>query len=570
MTTTDRDGISQTFIHSCKTLNASCPAVTPNEIARIDGLLIKVTDNFGYSLNFTYNSQSQLITMENPAGNLTLYAYDGDGNLKTVTYPDDTAATTDNPKATYHYGDDPGEAAHVNFDIATNATRTTPPDLGVTYTHALTGITDEDGIRFATYKYDGAGRAVRTVHNGGVARYSLAFSPDDPSTTGVVDPVTTITDPLGSQRSTHFATVLGILKPTATDQPAGSGCGPAASNTTYDPNGNVASRTDFNGHKVCYQHDLARNLETARVEGLASVADCPAALAAAALPANARKASTAWHPDWRLAAKVAEPKRLTTTVYNGQLDPATGAVASCAPAAALVGGKPIAVLCKRAEQATTDPTGAAGLGPTVGGPVRAWAYTYNADGQVLTANGPRGDVLDRTTYAYYPTTAPGHTEGDLWTTANALGHTTTFNSYDGNGRPTQVTAPNGVTTTLAYYPRGWLKSLTVAAADGGNVEATHYTYEPTGLLKTATQPDGSVLTYGYDNAHRLTQVTDSLGNKVSYTLDNLGNRLKDNYWDPTSAPLPDDSVSATGLRAKVTRTYDALARLQTLTTGGGQ
>ena len=108
---------------------------------------------------------------------------------------------------------------------------------------------------------------------------------------------------------------------------------------------------------------------------------------------SARTISTVWHPDWRLKVGVAEPKRVTKWVYNGQPDPsAGGTVASCAPAAALVDGKPIAVVCKKIEQATTDENGASGFSATPVGSARVWTYTYNQWGQVLTATGPRGNV----------------------------------------------------------------------------------------------------------------------------------------------------------------------------------
>ncbi|MEF8720156.1 MAG: RHS repeat domain-containing protein [Candidatus Accumulibacter necessarius] len=35
---------------------------------------------------------------------------------------------------------------------------------------------------------------------------------------------------------------------------------------TYDDNGNLASRTDFNGRLTTYTYELSRNLETRRVE----------------------------------------------------------------------------------------------------------------------------------------------------------------------------------------------------------------------------------------------------------------------------------------------------------------
>ena len=75
-------------------------------------------------------------------------------------------------------------------------------------------------------------------------------------------------------------------------------------------------------------------------------------------------------PTGRLPVKVAEPGRLVTSVYEGQPDPFNGdALASCAPATArLPDDKPIAVLCKRVKQATTDADGHLGMAAT-GNPV---------------------------------------------------------------------------------------------------------------------------------------------------------------------------------------------------------
>jgi YD repeat-containing protein len=274
-------------------------------------------------------------------------------------------------------------------------------------------------------------------------------------------------------------------------------------------------------------YPTTRNLETTRLEGLAPGKACPATPASYTPAANTveRKVTTAWHPDWRLETRQAEPKKLTTWVYNGQPDPTNAnAVANCAPATALLpGGKPITVLCKKVEQATTDLTGASGLAATQTGTARVWSYTYNATGQVLTVNGPRTDVTDVTTYAYYTDTTATHRVGDLSSVTDAAGHVTQFTSYDAHGHPLTVVDVNNVTTTLDYYPRGWLKSSSVGPAAGPTL-ATSYVYDNTGLLKTVTHPDGAVLTYSYDDAHRLTGIADSLGNTVTYVLDAMGNR----------------------------------------------
>ncbi|UJP03693.1 MAG: DUF6531 domain-containing protein, partial [Nitrosomonas sp.] len=206
-----------------------------------NGRLATVTDDTGRALSFTYDGSSRISTMTDPANGVYQYSYDAAGNLTSVTYPDGKVRT-------YHYN----EPAYTS---------------GANLPNALTGITDENGIRFATYTYDKQGRAVVTEHAGGVERYVLGYSVDGSNTM--------VTDPLNSQYTHHFQTILGVAKSTGQSQPAGSGCSAASSAITYDANGNAASRADFNGNKTCYAYDLTRNLEIARLEGLSSGSSCP-------------------------------------------------------------------------------------------------------------------------------------------------------------------------------------------------------------------------------------------------------------------------------------------------------
>src|SRR5262249_9898278 len=62
--------------------------------------------------------------------------------------------------------------------------------------------------------------------------------------------------------------------------------------------------------------------------------------------------------------------------------------------------------------------------------------------------------------------------------------------------------------------------------------------------------DGSFLSYAYDGAHRLTGISDSQGNRIAYTLDAMGNRTKEEVFDPANA-----------LAQTRSRIYDALNRL---------
>lgn len=180
-------------------------------------------------------------------------------------------------------------------------------------------------------------------------------------------------------------------------------------------------------------------------------------------------------------------------------------------------------------QATTDANGSLGLSATLSGTPRTWSYTYNANGKVLTADGPRTDVSDITTYTYYADNdADLGKRGNVATVTNAAGHVTSFTAYNAHGQPTTIIDPNGTTTTLTYDARQRLTSRNV----GG--EVTSYDYDAVGQLIKVTLPDASFLSYTYDAARRLTGIEDNLGNRIAYTLDNAGNRTQEQVFDPAN------------------------------------
>ena len=438
----------------------------------IQDRLIAVTDGYGRRLQFHYDVLNRVASVATPAGSL-FYTYDAANNLSTVTYPDGKVKT-------YLYNEPPYTG-------------------GANLPNALTGITDENGVRYVNYSYDSSGRAIDEVFpavGSNTNHYALSFGSNS----------TLVTDPLNTARTYSFQTILGVVKSTGSSQPGGAGCGPASSALTYDANGNVATRADFNGNVTSYTYDLTRNLETQRIE-------------ASGKP-EARTTNTQWHSVWRLPIKIAEPKKLTTYIYNGDLD--NGSPVTCAPASAVIPmgslSQPIGVLCKQSEQATTDSTGAQGFNATPSGLPRTVTTTYTQYGQRLTADGPRTDVSDLTTSTYYAADDPDLGQrGNLATVTNALGQVTRISAYDLNGNPLTVIDANGLTTTLTYDPRQRLTSRQVGS------ELATYQYDGVGQLLKATLPDGSFITYTWDAAHRLTDISDALGNSIHYTLDAMGN-----------------------------------------------
>ncbi|WP_411885860.1 LamG-like jellyroll fold domain-containing protein [Polaromonas sp. YR568] len=316
-----------------------------------------VTNSFGRTLIFGTDAQNNR-TMNVFGGGVFTYRNDANNNLASITYPDGKVRT-------YLYEDS-------------------------RFPNALTGIIDENGVRYATWAYDAQGRAISSEHAGGVDKVTLAYGAN----------TTVITDARGSVRTNNLSTVLGVVRSTGSSQPGGSGCGPASSAISYDANGNVASRSDFSGGTTTYSYDTVRNLEIQRVE--------------AGSQPEARTFSTQWHSIWPLPAKVAGPNRLTRFVYNGDID--NGQVLACAPAGAVIpaagGNQPIGVLCKQTEQATTDASGSQGFTAPLdtGVASRSLSWTYNAAGQVLTSTDSTGGI---TGYSYYDDTSlPGNVPAD--------------------------------------------------------------------------------------------------------------------------------------------------------------
>ncbi|MBB2486990.1 RHS repeat protein [Mitsuaria sp. WAJ17] len=490
------------------------------DIAPGAGYLLAQSDEFGRSMYFTYDKAGNLSTMQDPVGGVYKYSFDPQNRLIGVRYPN--GLTVD-----YHWGE-------VDYAPGANGFQ------------ALTGRSETWGgitTRVGSYGYDADGNAISTEGPKGLNRFVVANRQ-----TNQVD----LVDPLGASRTMQFVGINDVPHVTSISQPAGSGCSAAHKSSTFDVYGNVTVRDDFSGSRTCYAYAGGRNLETVRVEGLVAGYGCAGVISAGAnLPTGSRKISTAWHPDWRVEVGRAEPKRRISWIYNGQPDPFnSGAIASCAPVSAkLPNGKPISVLCKQVEQATSDERGVLGLAAVPIGTPRTSSFTYNQFGQMLTSVDPRGFV---TVYEYYDSSSADYMVGDLKSITNPAGHVTQYVRYDKNGRLLKVMDPNGVISEMTYTPRGWLKSLTVTSAGDGYIPLTsNYSYDGVGNVTQTTFPDGSGLNYDYDEAHRLIGISDTAGNRVIYELDAAGNRISERVQD------------ASGVLARnIKRSFDALGRLQ--------
>ncbi len=469
-----------------------------------------VTDSYGRSLVFNYqapNGGGLVASVTTPDGQTISYGYDTQGDLSNVTYP-----TQPSSSINYLYADQ-------------------------TWPHALTTIVDENGGAFANWTYDdnnahaSFGFALTSQLGTGAQLTSLSYPPGPYANS--IPPTVTVTNALGLQTLYKFSqfptptnTAIFAFVPLSMeeDRLATPAVGAAKRVFTYDPNGYVASETDWDGNLTTYVND-ARGNETSRT--LASGTPL------------AETITTAWHPTFHLPTQISEPGRTTSFSYdaNGNL------------------------LSKTIASATITST---------------WSYTYNSFGQVLTATDPNGNV---TTYAY-------DGQGNIISVTNALGQTTQFTSYDANGRPLTIQDPNGVVTALTYNFRGQVTSRTtlqwvttynydavgqlikLTKPDGSYLTFTydaahrltdindalgahiHYTLDAASNRTQEQVFDASntlvrTRSYAYDAVNRLTQAIGALGQTTSYSYDPQGNL--------TQATDPNGNATSNA--------YDALNRL---------
>ena len=461
----------------------------------------------------TYNASGQLIAITQRNGQTETLTYElstaqgGDGDNSTL----DQVTGPFGHRLTFSY-DGSGRLASVTtpdgttqyvYDASGNLASVTDPDTTVrTYVydqpdleHHLTGIIDENGDRHATWAYDTTGRAILSEHAGGKERVQFTYNADG---------TTTLTAGNGATRNYVYTTAQGERK---LSMVVGDVCGTC-------PGGNIADRTyDANGFPDEVIDHNGNITQTARnTRGLTET------LIEAKGTPEQRTTTTLWHPAWRLPTKITTSKNVTDYIYDANGNPTSITVSG-------------------------------------GGKSRAWTLTYNASGQPLTIDGPRTDVSDVTTLAYYNCTT-GAECGQLQSVTNALSQVTTFDSYDASGRVTQMTDPNGLQTSLTYDSHGRVLTTTQTPTLG-SPRMTTMTYDNVGQLKTLTQPNGAMLTYAYNAAHYLTSVTDNLGNSIAYDYDAMGNLTDEDTYDPTNT-----------LKQALDYAYDLNYRLDTVNHGG--
>lgn len=467
-----------------------------------NNILTQVVDRFGQVLKFNYNVQGLIDSVTLPNGQKISYQYDTAKRLSSVTRPGYGTKT-------YHYSESNTIAPSGN------------PNL-------LTGITDESGQRYANYAYDAQDRGVLTEHAGGTQRYSLTYTNSS----------TKVIDPNKAEWSYGHGPVSGIPKINTVFR------GYTVLNYNYyDAAGNLTKKTE-KGQTTTYSYDLNRNLEVSRSEAVGTPLE--------------RTINTTWHNDFPKPTKIEEVSQgqiIKTTVYTYDTQGNT------------------------LTKTITDP---------VTQESRVWNYEYNNFGQMTKQVTPIGE---QSTYQY------DEANGNLLSSTDSNGIVTTYSQHNADGQPTRLSTSTGLITELVYdnagrviqqkqilnidelqqqnsddgltwwqqlvnavyglfnqeqpYPETEQKFIVVANQSSVQQAINNYEYDARGLLVATTLADGERIEYIYDDAHRLTEIKDQMGNRTVYTLNGNGDITQSEVYGASGQ-----------LEAKTQQVYDNLGRLQ--------
>ncbi len=439
---TDRNG---------NTLNYSRDSLT--------GALLKETDVHNRSLNFSYNSQSQISAVSDGAGRSVSYAYDSSGNKISDT-------------------DVLGDQTGYSYDSS----------------HHLTQITEPNGGHWNVV-YNSTGQALSESQDFGVLKRAYAY----------FESSSTVTDSLG-RTTIYFSTASGgLVKPVRVQDPLGN-----ISSYQYDSNMNLTSQTDALGRTTQMGYDNSGNIVlSVDAEGGQTSTSYDPSFNQPTLRTDPLGNKTAFTYDARgnLIASVDALQNQSRMSYDSfghlaQTQDPLGNVASFSYDAngALSQLKdPLGRTTIMTRDAlsrviqNTDPQG------------NKTSFSYDASGNLL---GVTDALSHQTAYNY----APGRPERVLAKVTDADAHSTSFN-YDVNVRLTAVTNALNQAKNFSYDTENNLISVT--DPDGHNIS---FAYDADNRLTTKTLPEGAI-NYSYDAVGNLISVQSYNGSSIQTTYD---------------------------------------------------
>jgi YD repeat-containing protein len=586
-----------------------------------EGNLTEIRDPLSNRTTFTYTANGRVATAKDPRSNVTTYQYDSQDRLTTITYPavggssattrlaydakGNVATLTDERgnSTTYAYDalnrptgqkDALGNRTTITYDSGGNSTVVALPtpsgQTARTTTYAYDAMNRVTTItaplsRVSKVAYDSGGNAtkltdplsrVTTLVYDALNRRTVTIDPLSGRTTVTYDAegqALTVKDPLGNATTYTYTsrgqlyTMVDPLGTTTTYAYTASGRPDTVRNpawlggvvmaytyddadrliqtadglnklttTVYDSGGNVVARVDPRSKRTTFTYDARNRLETVK-DPLSNV-------------------TTFVLDEAGNRTVVVDPNSKRTTTAYDALDRATTLTDARNGVTVIVFDKAgrNTVVVDPVSNRTTFAYDAADRMTTMTDALGTVTQAYDLADQ-LTG---RTDRLGRSvTFAY---DSGGRRINEWWVNSGGTVARRITMTYDAAGRMTGVNDPDA-TLTFTYDSGGRLTAAGTSGGGTGQPAVTlTYGHDQAHARTSVTDNLSSVgrTTYAYDGARRLTTITRSVGGTQ-------GPWVKFAHDDAHRRTATERSVGGTGLKVATTFSYDNADRVTTIT-----
>lgn len=494
------------------------------------GRLVDI-ERSGLHQTLAYDTQGRLVSVTDPQGRTLQFQYSSSTSLEV-----DKVVLPNNGIVDYSYFTSPARLSLVKYPD--NTTRKyTYGTSGSYQTNALTGLTDESNVLYASWTYTSMNKATSSKHVGNVDLYQFSYG------TGS----TTVTDPRGVARSVAYQPIEGALH--RTDITAQDGDSKA-----YDAYGRMTGQTNAVGSQTSVSYS-PEGLETSRTVGYGT--------------SEAYEITTEWDTTLLLPTAIQTPALREEMDY----DSAGRLTAKRKIDRASYETRTWSYTYDTQGRLTQEDGPRSDVSDTI-------SYTYATNGDMLTVTNALGhtttvvsrDGIGRVTQVQDPngvTTSYTYDLRGRLLTSTTAGAPTTL-TYTPTGLVSTVTTPAGAVLTYTYDPAHRLTKITDGAGnyttfdldssgevtakkvyDSGNVlrRTQSFVYDTLGRLQQVVGAQSQATTLSYDNAGRVTSEQDALGRITSYAYDAL-----DRVTQTTDA-----------LQGYTTQGYDAAGELASVT-----
>lgn len=406
--------------------------------------IIEVIHTNGTKINLEWNGD-KISKVKDPVGNIYAYTYNSN-HLDSVIYPNNTGTRL------YHYGEN---GVDPNY---------------------LTGISI-DGKRFSTYLYNGS-KAIQSGRADGTQVDKVSYG----------DNYTIVTNPLGAI-SKYIYTDTKKVKLAGIERSSVGNCPNSSAVISYDSNGFINSKIDWNGIEKKYERDnygrVLRETNSIRNGNYAS--------------ANIIKYIWRTSPSIILKKEYFNNSNILVKDISYEYYPDHNRIKSIKT-------------CSKVGTSLCDIVG--------------YGYTFHSNGIPKDIAVNRNGKTSIYTYDLL---------GNLIQVKNALGHIIILSNYDGLGHVGKVVDANGFTTEYTYDVRG--RIITKKETLGTNqVRTVTYTYGAFGITKI--ESNGMRETINYSDNGTIASITHGVGTQINsqqiFIYSKLGVLLNVEYREGTN------------------------------------